>query len=1150
MIRLLTGLGCAFAGAHAETLELDLAARRYSVEASAVVSTNIPCITLEWRADAQAASYAIYRKTAGTWTEIAQLEGSAVRFPDPLARPGSPIEYQIIKTTANGAQGYGYVLAGLDLPPVEHRGTLILIVQQEHALDLAQDLMQLEQDLIGDGWNVRRHDVSQNASIHQVKKIIQSDFAADPQNTRAVFLFGNIPVPYSGDITPDDHPDSHMGAWPADVFYGDVDGVWTDEIVSSKNSLRAANWNEPGDGKFDQSLPPSAVELEVGRVDLSRMTAFINKPTPRSERDLLREYLRKNHRFRHGQVDLERRGLVVDYLNFKGDDPVVGTAWRNYAAFFGAGSPNGAVAHKDFFPTSSTGSYLWGFAAGGGDYYKCYPVGSSDTVATNQIQIAFMMALGSYFGDWDNESNFLRALLASSPNVLTVTWSGFPHWFFHNMALGETIGFSTRLTQNNRPGASYPPHEQGAGQVHISLLGDPSLRMHPVKPPSALAAATESGAVQLSWTASTDTNIIGYFVYRSDSVRGPYIRVSGDSPVTATRFSERTSSPGPVYMVRAIKKEHSGSGSYFNLSQGAFASQVPWQPRELTAHAASGSQIQLKWVDLSANEDGFRVERLQADGRFIEIGVAPPNSTQFVDSNLSAGGRYTYRVSSFQGSFSSEYSDAVTAATTLLQVVRTDYESQGTWKRRYGAEGFHVAGTPPRPPLSISYNLQPSSLFVWKDATDESRGLQHPSNATRIAACWSAADKLILKISCNDQLTHRLALYFLDWDKQGRAQEVEIFDSDGGRRLDAQTLSEFQNGKYMIWEITGQVTIHISRRTGPNVVLSGLFFDPESRVAAPVISPAGGAFLNSRTVTLSSITPDAVIHFTTNGALPTLSSPAYSQPIELRRTTTLQAKAFRIGMSESILSSEVFTLNPVAVFVGNDTSTQGNWPGTYGQTGYFLVGAEVKIPPEIILQARRHLSHEWPLTNDVRVLRKSPDSNDRLPSCWFSEASFDIDLNLSDGKTHRVALYSLDYERKGSAMTIEVLDAANGNRLDMQNVSQLENGQYLVWDLRGHVQFRLSRIILHSVVMGVFIDPAPRELTAQPIRLTQILRSNPHETSIQLSGNTGQSFLLEQSVDLHQWFPILTQKFSGSILDVTLPKHQAQEFFRARALND
>ena len=59
------------------------------------------------------------------------------------------------------------------------------------------------------------------------------------------------------------------------------------------------------------------------------------------------------------------------------------------------------------------------------------------------------MFFGSYFGDWDSPNNFLRAPLATPTYTLTSAWAGRPYWMFHHMALGETIGFSTRLTQNN-----------------------------------------------------------------------------------------------------------------------------------------------------------------------------------------------------------------------------------------------------------------------------------------------------------------------------------------------------------------------------------------------------------------------------------------------------------------------------------------------------------------------------------------------------------------------------------------------------------------------------------------------------------------------------------------------------------------------------
>jgi len=115
------------------------------------------------------------------------------------------------------------------------------------------------------------------------------------------------------------HP-SHLGAWPADLYYGDVNGIWTDNSVNKTDSDDPRNDNIPGDGKFDQSNIPSPVELEVGRVDMFDLPAF----NPRSEKDLLRQYLIKDHNFRHKLVTTVRRGLVRDnFGDLSGDAPAV-----------------------------------------------------------------------------------------------------------------------------------------------------------------------------------------------------------------------------------------------------------------------------------------------------------------------------------------------------------------------------------------------------------------------------------------------------------------------------------------------------------------------------------------------------------------------------------------------------------------------------------------------------------------------------------------------------------------------------------------------------------------------------------------------------------------------------------------------------------
>ncbi len=550
-----------------ESTRAQLTPRQYAVEVSAAIQTAPPQVSLQWPLDANATSYTLSRKllTATSWTTLTTLAANSTGYTDGNVAVGGAYEYRVKKATTLGITAYGYISAGVDAPLVESRGKLILVVDNTQAAPLATELARLQQDLTGDGWTVIRKDVSRTATVASVKSLIKAEYDADRINVKAVFLFGHVPVPRSGDINPDGH-DNHKGAWAADTYYADMDGTWTDSTVNDTSAERSDNYNTPGDGKFDQGQIPSDLELAVGRVDLSNMTCFSNKTPSRSETDLLRAYLNKDHNFRHGLMNVPRRGVIADNFGDIYGEAFASIPWANFSAMFGAAN-NIWLNYGYYFPTLKTQSYLFSYACGGGSYYTCDGIGGSDDFALNDIQAVFTMHFGSYFGDWDNESNFLRASLGSG-NVLTTTWSGRPHYFYHHMALGETVGYSVRLSQNNASGGLYTPVNMGSRYVNTGLMGDPSLRLHPVLTPSNLVGATGNGLV-LTWTGSSDTAIKGYHVYRAANANGPFTRLNS-ALLGATTFTDPAPLTGGVYMVRAVKLESTPSGTYYNASQGAF----------------------------------------------------------------------------------------------------------------------------------------------------------------------------------------------------------------------------------------------------------------------------------------------------------------------------------------------------------------------------------------------------------------------------------------------------------------------------------------------------------------------------------------------------------------------------------------------------
>jgi hypothetical protein len=108
----------------------------------------------------------------------------------------------------------------------------------------------------------------------------------------------------------------------------------------------------------------------------------------------------------------------------------------------------------------------------------------------------------------------------------------------------------------------------GPQLVHVNLMGDPTLRMHPVKSPSDLELFTTQNTVELNWKAPENEELTGYHIYRKDSISEEYIRLT-DEVVTDTFYSDfMPPDGGYTYMVRAIKLEKSGSGTYWNRSHG------------------------------------------------------------------------------------------------------------------------------------------------------------------------------------------------------------------------------------------------------------------------------------------------------------------------------------------------------------------------------------------------------------------------------------------------------------------------------------------------------------------------------------------------------------------------------------------------------
>src|SRR6266498_38707 len=181
-------------------------------------------------------------------------------------------------------------------------------------------------------------------------------------------------------------------------------------------------------------------------------------------------------------------------------------------------------------------------------------------------------------------------------------------------------------------------------------------------------------------------------------------------------------------------------------------------------------------------------------------------------------------------------SPGVGSSAAFLQL---DSSTQGNWKSAYGADGYNTISDAISYPSYAQVNaVNSEGSYVWAASTADVRGLQKAANIDRLAATWYATSMFSLDVNLTDGLTHRVALYCLDWDKRGRAQTLDVVDASTNALLDSRTISGFENGQYMVWNIQGHVRVNVLKDVGVNSVVSGVYFGAAAANPSPTPTPS------------------------------------------------------------------------------------------------------------------------------------------------------------------------------------------------------------------------------------------------------------------------------------------------------------------------
>ena len=176
--------------------------------------------------------------------------------------------------------------------------------------------------------------------------------------------------------------------------------------------------------------------------------------------------------------------------------------------------------------------------------------------------------------------------------------------------------------------------------------------------------SSEPTSVTLSWTNISDNN--GYELEWESNNEFTNLTTTA---VNENSFLVENLDPLSSYSFRVRAVQGNSFSNYSNISPITTLPQLPEAPTGLSAEQLSSSEVLLSWTDNSALEQGFIVERATDQSSFEEVGRVEADIQVFLDQNVETQSTFTYRVSSFNRTGSSDPSNEA-----VIAVLSTDLD--------------------------------------------------------------------------------------------------------------------------------------------------------------------------------------------------------------------------------------------------------------------------------------------------------------------------------------------------------------------------------------------------------------------------------------------------------------------------------------------
>jgi hypothetical protein len=164
----------------------------------------------------------------------------------------------------------------------------------------------------------------------------------------------------------------------------------------------------------------------------------------------------------------------------------------------------------------------------------------------------------------------------------------------------------------------------------------------------------------------------------------------------------------------------------------------------LSISAENSSTITINWTESFINESGFNIERKPDGGSYSLLALVPANTVSYMDTGLTDGTTYYYRVKAYNLSFESAYSDEISTMTygiwTSSSITATTPSSRTNHTALWADSlGMIVWGGINGQNTLYTGGIYSSTVDTWSSITTTSA----PASRTAHTAVWTGSKMIV-----------------------------------------------------------------------------------------------------------------------------------------------------------------------------------------------------------------------------------------------------------------------------------------------------------------------------------------------------------------------------------------------------------------------